>query len=140
VVAAVAYPSRPVAVAPVPVRPVPTPPTQANPDFSHPYLVAPGETLYALARRVGVRPAELAAWNNLSPTASLRAGQALHLSPPAAEPVLANASGGSYIVSRGDTFYSIARHYSCTVAALLAHNDRPGMTLHVGETLRVPLQ
>lgn len=140
VVAPVAYPTRPVAVAPVPVRPASTPPAQAKPDFSHPYLVAPGETLYALAQRVGVRPAELAAWNNLSPTASLRAGQALHLSPPAAEPVLANAPDGAYVVSRGDTFYSIARRYSCTVAALLAHNDRPGMTLHVGETLRVPLQ
>ncbi len=138
VVAPVAYPTRPVAVAPV--RLAPTPPAQANPDFSHPYLVAPGETLYALARRVGVRPAELAAWNNLSPTASLRAGQALHLSPPAAEPVLADAPDGSYVVSRGDTFYSIARRYSCTVAALLAHNDRPDMTLQVGETLRVPLR
>ncbi|TDN40514.1 LysM peptidoglycan-binding domain-containing protein [Hymenobacter sp. UV11] len=140
VVAAVAYPSRPAAVPPVPMRPAPTPPARVSPDFSHPYLVAPGETLYALARRVGVRPAELAAWNNLPPTAPLRAGQALHLSPPAAEPVLADAPNGSYVVSRGDTFYSIARRYSCTVTALLAHNDRPDMTLHVGETLRVPLQ
>ena len=137
-----AYPTRPVAVVPVqvPPRPAPTPPAAAPPDFSHPYLVAPGETLYALARRVGVRPAELAAWNNLPPAAALRAGQLLHLSPPAAEPVLASVPAGSYVVSRGDTFYSIARHYNCTVAALLAHNDRPDLTLHVGETLRVPLR
>ncbi|AMR26324.1 hypothetical protein A0257_03895 [Hymenobacter psoromatis] len=138
VVAAVAYPTRPVAVAPVPVRPAPTPRAQVSPDFSHLYLVAPGETLCALARRVGVRPAELAAWNNLPSNAPLRAGQAMHLNPPAAEPVLFNASDGSYVVSRGDTFYSIARRYNCTVVALLAHNDRPHMTLHVGETLRVP--
>jgi len=141
VVAAVAYPTRPAEVAPVSVRPAPTPSARTNPDFSHPYLVAPGETLYALARRVGVRPAELAAWNNLLPTVPLRAGQLLHLSPSAAEPTLAvAASNGLYVVSRGDTFYSIARRYSCSVAALLAHNERPDLTLHVGETLRVPRQ
>ncbi|MEJ7664818.1 MAG: LysM domain-containing protein [Hymenobacter sp.] len=44
--------------------------------------MAPGETLYGLARRVGVRPAELAAWNGLLPGANLRAGQMLHLSRP----------------------------------------------------------
>ncbi len=136
-------PPRPVVVAPVPVRPIvpvaTAAPTRPVTNFSHPYLVAPGETLYALARRVGVRPAELAAWNNISPAAPLRAGQALHLSPPAPEPVLADASGsGMYTVATGDTFYSISRRYNCTVAALLAHNERPAPTLRVGETLRVP--
>ncbi|MDJ0365465.1 LysM peptidoglycan-binding domain-containing protein [Hymenobacter sp. H14-R3] len=134
-------PTRPVVVAPVPVRPV-RPLAAPSPDFSHPYLVAPGETLYALARRVGVRPTELAAWNNISPVAPLRAGQALHLSPPAAEPdlVVSASSNGSYTVATGDTFYSISRRYNCTVAALLAHNERPAPTLRVGETLRVPRQ
>ena len=134
-------PARPVRVAPVPVRPVAPVAVlaAADPDFSHPYLVAPGETLYALARRVGVRPTVLAAWNNISPLAPLRAGQALRLSPPAPEPDLTAAAGsGVYTVAAGDTFYSISRRYNCTVAALLAHNERPDATLHVGETLRVP--
>ena len=96
-------------------------------------MVAPGETLYGLARRVGMRPAELAAWNSLPPDAGLRAGQMLHLSPPAAEP------GNFYTVAAGDTFYSIARRYGCTVADLIAHNERPDFTLHIGEALRVPL-
>jgi membrane-bound lytic murein transglycosylase D len=137
-------PSRPAVLAPVAVRSapaaVPAPPT--SPDFSRPYLVAPGETLYALARRVGVRPAELAAWNAISPATPLRAGQMLHLSPPGSEPVLtadSNASG-TYRVATGDTFFSISRRYGCTVAALLAHNERPTPTLHVGEVLRVPRQ
>ncbi|WP_151088325.1 LysM peptidoglycan-binding domain-containing protein [Hymenobacter baengnokdamensis] len=109
-------------------------------DYSHPYLVAPGETLYALARRVGMRPAELAAWNNLSPSTPLRAGQLLHLSPPATEPspMASNVSSGAYTVATGDTFYSISRRYGCTVAQLLAHNERATPTLRVGETLRVP--
>ncbi|QKG52303.1 LysM peptidoglycan-binding domain-containing protein [Hymenobacter sp. BRD67] len=117
------------------LRPVPAA------DFSHPYLVAPGETLYALARRVGVRPAELAAWNNLSPSTPLRAGQLLRLSPPATEPepTASNVSSGAYTVAAGDTFYSISRRYGCTVAQLLAHNERATPTLRVGETLRVPM-
>lgn len=145
VVAAGPIPSQPAVLASVPVRPV-APATSAAPrpeaDFSRPYLVAPGETLYALARRVGVRPAELAAWNTISPTSALRAGQLLHLSPPATEPVLASdgETPGLYTVATGDTFFSISRRYRCTVAALLAHNERPTPTLRVGETLRVPRQ
>ncbi|WP_223650302.1 lytic transglycosylase domain-containing protein [Hymenobacter psoromatis] len=129
-------PSRPVVLAPAPA---PTPPAAARPDFTHPYLVAPGETLYGLARRVGVRPAELAAWNNLPPDAGLRAGQMLHLSPPAAEPVLAAEASALYTVAAGDTFYSIAHRYGCTVATLAAQNERTDVTLlHIGEMLRVP--
>lgn len=151
-VAAEAVPAsaRPAVLTPIPIamrpaRPLATAPAPPAPDFSHPYLVAPGETLYALARRVGVRPTELAAWNNISPATPLRAGQALHLSPPSAEPDLtttatASTSNGIYKVATGDTFYSISRRYNCTVAALLAHNERPEPILRVGETLRVPRQ
>lgn len=141
-----ASPARPATVVPIVVRPVvaavAVAPVRPMVDFSHPYLIAPGETLYALARRVGVRPTDLAAWNNISPIAPLRAGQALHLSPPATEPnLMADASSnGLYTVATGDTFYSISRRYNCTVAALLAHNERPTPTLRVGETLRVPRQ
>ncbi|MEJ7664819.1 MAG: LysM domain-containing protein [Hymenobacter sp.] len=45
---------------------------------------------------------------------------------------------GTYIVAAGDTFYSIARRHSCTMPALVAHNERPDFTLHIGEALRVP--
>ena len=133
--------NRPAVLAPVPVRPI-APVASPAPDVSRPYLVAPGETLYALARRVGVRPAELAAWNDISPATPLRAGQLLHLSPPDGEPVVAAAPSGSgtYTVATGDTFFSISRRYRCTVAALLAHNERPTPTLRVGEVLRVPRQ
>jgi LysM repeat protein len=146
VVASPAAPDRPTVLAPVAVRPVALPATPARPasDFSRPYLVAPGETLYALARRVGVRPTELAAWNNISPTTPLRAGQMLHLSPSGTEVAqgtsYTNTTPGMYTVASGDTFYSISRRYNCTVAELLAHNERPALTLRVGETLRVPRQ
>ncbi|WP_198172731.1 LysM peptidoglycan-binding domain-containing protein [Hymenobacter ginkgonis] len=137
--------AKPVAVAPVAVPPVPVavahpvlPPRPAT-TSTNPYLVAPGETLYALARRVGVRPAELADWNNLPPDAALRAGQMLRLSPPASVPTPPVASTpGAYVVAAGDTFFSISRRYGCTVAELLAHNGKDEPILRVGETLRVP--
>jgi len=135
-------PGRPAVLAPVPVRPVVYAAPRAL-DNGRPYVVAPGETLYALARRVGVRPAELAAWNGISPLTPLRAGQLLHLSASLAapEPQAATAStNGTYTVATGDTFFSISRRYGCTVADLLAHNERPTPTLRVGETLRVPRQ
>ena len=141
-VASPAPSARPAVLAPVPVRPMvyqaPRPP-----DTGRPYAVAPGETLYALARRVGVRPAELAAWNGISPLTPLRAGQLLHLSPSlaTAEPQpVTTSTNGTYTVATGDTFFSISRRYGCTVADLLAHNERPAPTLRVGETLRVPRQ
>lgn len=149
-VAAAPMPSQPAILAgvPVPVRP-PAPASvapQPEADTSPPHVVAPGETLYALARRVGVQPAELAAWNGISPATPLRAGQTLRLNPsgPAPEPTLVASTGpngsGIYTVATGDTFYSISRRYRCTVADLLAHNERPAPTLRVGETLRVPRQ
>lgn len=48
--------------------------------------VARGDTLARLASRHGVTVAQLASWNRLSPTASLKAGQTLRLAPPAAAP------------------------------------------------------
>ena len=147
VVSAGPIPSRPAVLASVPVRPAASAASAAPrpaADTGRPYLVAPGETLYALARRVGVRPTELAAWNNISPAAALRAGQLLHLSPPATEPAAndnsATTTPGMYTVATGDTFFSISRRYRCTVADLLAHNERATPTLRVGETLRVPRQ
>jgi len=131
--AATPAPARPT----VPVATAPAAPgtAAASPTL---YIVAPHETLYSLARRQGVRPAVLAAWNNLPATASLQAGQLLRLRPPlpTAPPA---PTAGHHVVATGDTFYNIARRYRCTVADLLAHNDRPAPTLRVGETIRVPM-
>ncbi|RZK24368.1 MAG: LysM peptidoglycan-binding domain-containing protein, partial [Hymenobacter sp.] len=140
--------SRPVVVAPVAVRtyPAPRPAPLAPrplPAVSSPwvgagtYTVAPHETLYALARRVGVRPAELAAWNSLPPTAALQVGQLIRLSPPA-QLVTARTGTATHTVATGDTLFNISQRYGCTVAELQASNGRSVPTLRVGETIRVP--
>jgi|GEM_PF-323789 len=66
------------------------------------HIVQPKEGLYAVARRYGLRPADLIAWNNLSQNPSLRIGQTLRVvaASPAAEatptPAKAVTSTGTY--------------------------------------------
>jgi membrane-bound lytic murein transglycosylase D len=141
--------SRPI-VAPVVVRqaprrppatPAPSPPaavsSTSNSSAAGTYTVAPHETLYALARRLGVRPAELAAWNNILPTAALQVGQVIRLNAPAQPQYLATRTT-THTVASGDTFFSISRRYGCTVAELQASNGKAEPTLRLGEVIRVP--
>jgi membrane-bound lytic murein transglycosylase D len=137
---------RPVVVA-RPARPVaPTTPVAvaapARPAAASTYTVAPRETLYSVARRFGVRPAELAAWNNLSPTVALQVGQVLRVGGSAAPQAPAPAQADTYYahtVAVGDTFFNISRRYGCSVAELQASNSRAESGLRVGEVLRVPI-
>jgi membrane-bound lytic murein transglycosylase D len=139
--------SRPI-VAPVVVRQAPRRPPAApsppaavsstsNSSAAGTYTVAPHETLYALARRLGVRPAELAAWNNILPTAALQVGQVIRLNAPAQPQYLATRTT-THTVASGDTFFSISRRYGCTVAELQASNGKAEPTLRLGEVIRVP--
>jgi membrane-bound lytic murein transglycosylase D len=131
----------PVSVRPAPVRPTvwtAPPASSAWPAASGTYTVAAGETLYALARRAGVRPAELAAWNGLPPTVALRAGQTLRLSAPT-QSATSMLDSRAYTVTTGDTFFSISRRYGCSVAELQARNGKDAPTLRVGEVLKVPI-
>ena len=68
---------RPAAL-PVPsARPVAVPPV-----LPALYTVQARETVYSLARRFAIAPANLLAWNALPPNTNLRLGQVLRLSPP----------------------------------------------------------
>jgi membrane-bound lytic murein transglycosylase D len=128
-------------VAPVAAVPVALP-APARPAAASTYTVAPRETLYSVARRFGVRPAELAAWNSLSPTAALQVGQVLRVGGAAALPAPAASPAETYYahtVAVGDTFFNISRRYGCSVAELQASNSRAEPSLRVGEVLRVPI-
>jgi membrane-bound lytic murein transglycosylase D len=124
-----------------PTTPAPSPPAAVSPTSSSSaagtYTVAPHETLYALARRLGVRPAELAAWNNIPTTAALQVGQVIRLNAPAQPQYLATRTT-THTVASGDTFFSISRRYGCTVAELQASNGKAEPTLRLGEVIRVP--
>ena len=119
----------------------------------HIHVVHRGDTLYALAQRMGTDPQTLAAMNGMHPGDRLRAGQRLRvmnsgggsgsLVPASTESRRGGASTSAdgprrmtYIVRPGDTLYAIARLLQVSVGELAswngmsgAHALRPGQTL-----------
>jgi LysM repeat protein len=119
----------------------------AAPSSSGGYVVQPGDTLSAIAARLGVSVSSLAAANGLTPSGVLLSGTTLHASGAApqttagattAAPVTSSSAGG-YQVQPGDTLSAIAARYGVSVNALASLNGLSpsgvllsGSTLHVG--------
>ena len=92
------------------------------------HVVAPGQTLSAVAGIYGVSYERIAAWNGLAPPYLLAVGQSL-LIPEAAE---------LYTVQSGDTLFSIAQRSGLSVNVLRRRN--PGLAnLYPGQTLILAL-
>ncbi|RZO69032.1 MAG: M23 family metallopeptidase [Parvularculaceae bacterium] len=114
--------------------------------------VGKGDTVYAIARRVGVPPKEIIELNNLREPFQLSIGEVLRV--PNAFTVNDQFSGTApvdqvskpqpsrartHVVRRGDTLYAISRGSGVSVQALAkANNLRVPYTLSVGEELVVP--
>ncbi len=78
-----------------------------------------------------------------APTATAQAAPAPTLAPTptpvSPAPAIGGASqGGSYVVQRGDTLFSIARRLGTDVATLRQLNNLTSDTLAVGQVLKVP--
>ncbi|WP_400193710.1 LysM peptidoglycan-binding domain-containing protein [Hymenobacter sp. B81] len=132
-----AYPAPSVTVVPVPA------------DGRH--TVQPGETLYGVARRYALRPADLVAWNTLPTNPALRTGQVLRLTAPdapaptaapAAAPAptsaAAPASAGGVVkhtVAAGESMYAISRKYGVTIKQIMEWNNKPDFNVRPGEVL-----
>jgi membrane-bound lytic murein transglycosylase D len=117
------------------------------------HVVRRGDTLYALAQRLGTDVHTLAQANGIRAGDRLHAGQKLHVGGASAwladaAPGVATARGLSaqvssdgsrrmtYIVRRGDTLYSIARLLQVTVNELMGWNGMSGeRNLKPGQTL-----
>ncbi len=96
------------------------------------HAVQRGETLYSIAQRYNLSVQELLQSNDITDPTSVRIGTTLSLS---------QTGGGTfaYTVSKGDTYYSIARKHDTSVGDLLQANDRKSTTLlRIGEKIRVP--
>ncbi|WP_375418720.1 LysM peptidoglycan-binding domain-containing protein [uncultured Hymenobacter sp.] len=150
-------PARPAAPAAVPTAAVPTAavptslppapaatPTEARAPVpaSGFYRVRARETVYGLARRYGLSPADLLTWNSLQASASLQLGQLLRLRAPTAAAgdvsgAAAPALPPTHTVGAGETLYSIARRYGRTVAELQQLNAKLSADVRIGEVLRV---
>jgi len=115
------------------------------------HTVQKGETLYSIARTLGIKADELMKHNGISDPTRLQEGQKLKIpgtevqaaaqtSQRAVSSAAANtAASTSYRVVRGDTLYSIARKYSVTVASILEVNNlSENYVLREGATLKLP--
>lgn len=62
-----------------------------------------GDTLYAISRRTGIAPQDLAAWNGLAASSTIYPGQTLRLYPASVAPAAASAGGGAVAKGTGAT-------------------------------------
>lgn len=124
------------------------------------HTVKKGETLAAVAKKLGVKRADLAEANYLKTTSRVRAGQKLVIPRMPSAALLARASAADagataaadvlketsavddtapavYRVRAGDTLYAIARRHKTTVDQLKAWNKIRGSKLNIGDRLVV---
>lgn len=101
-----------------PPIPSPQPPAFApTPSGWVPYVIAPGDTLSAIAARTGTTVAELAARNGIADPDLIHAGRTIQV------PGTGAAGGGErYQIRPGDTLSAIAARWGTTVAAIAARN------------------
>ena len=95
------------------------------------YQVVKGDTLYGIANKYGISLNELKAINNLE-NDNLAIGQLLNV--PSGLSLVS-----SYVVSPGDTLYSIAKKFDTTVDNLKKANNLTNNMLSVGQKLIIPL-
>ncbi|WP_309066356.1 muramidase family protein [Microbacterium sp.] len=94
------------------------------------HVVKPGDTVWAVARKYGLRTADVLSWNGLTPRSVIYPGQRLRLtgaaaapaSAPAPRPAATSTAATTHTVVRGDTVYAIAKKYRTTVAKIIAAN------------------
>jgi LysM repeat protein len=123
------------------------------------HTVKPNETLYGISKRYGKNYLNVARWNGIPRPYQLKVGQRLHLAPPRQKkhtpPQYSKAETGSvvdnqdsmvnnkrptsHIIQRGDTLYSLARRYGCTIGDIIYWNGLkpPSYLLLQGRRLRV---
>jgi LysM repeat protein len=125
-------------------QPVPRPITP-NTNSSNYHVVVGGDTLYSVAGRYGYTPEDIAAWNGISPPYTLTIGSSLRLGSTGTAPMRSLSStssnssraGNYHVVSSGQTVYSIANMYGCTVNELLANNGLNSTRLRIKQKLNV---
>jgi LysM repeat protein len=116
------------------------------------HVVAPGETLFTLARKYLTTPQDIARANHIADPNLIVIGMNLRIpgsaGAPAPQPAPAPATGlqppaaqvVTYAVKPGDNLTAIAVHYGVTPAALAALNGISRLNLiQVGKVLRIPV-
>ena len=124
------------------------------------HTVEAGETLFSIARRYGLTPAQLRDANDLGASATLRAGQRLRVPQTATRTASTSERRradsddaprtstresaqrtrmAEHVVKDGETLWSIARRYETTVTSIRSANDMDADSiLQPGQKLRIP--
>ncbi|MCC5826394.1 type IV pilus biogenesis/stability protein PilW [Alkalimonas sp.] len=91
------------------------------------HIVQQGESLFAISMRYNIRLERLQQWNQLSPGATIRAGQRLWLAEPPeqsqVQAVVAVDRPDIHVVAEGDTLFNISMRYNVRLARLLYWNN-----------------
>ncbi len=118
---------------------VPAPAPEPIPCPGGTYVIKPGDTLIAIARREGYTLDALIAENpGINPN-TLQAGQVICLPPSPGGGPFPCFGGSIYTIRSGDTFYSIARRYGVSLDQLLAANPETDPDrLRVGDPVCIP--
>ena len=122
-----------------------TQPTEPDGRLRVTYRVRKGDTLWEIARREGVTPDQIRAWNGLARSRHIHPGNRLVIYRPTDSgeshagslEVIASA-GGLYTVRPGDTLWEIAQTYQTSVASLKKWNGiRYASRLRAGKRIIV---
>jgi LysM repeat protein len=97
------------------------------------HMVQKGETLYALSKRYNTSLTQLKIANNLE-TTLIKAGETLRVRNFEYSDELSETV---WVVSKGDTLYSIAKQHNTTVEDLKNLNDLSSNLIKVGQKLQV---
>ncbi|MEE2000990.1 type IV pilus biogenesis/stability protein PilW [Alkalimonas sp. MEB108] len=92
------------------------------------HIVQQGESLFAISMRYNLRLERLQQWNQLSPGATIRAGQRLWLAEPPLEVIVAPSEvtverPDTHVVAEGDTLFNISMRYNIRLTRLLHWNN-----------------
>ena len=94
------------------------------------YTVKKGDTLYGISKKYNISIDTLKSLNNLTSNI-LSIGQVLLLEPT-------NKEENIYVVSKGDTLYSIARKNNTTVDMIKSLNNLKSNLISLGQELKLP--
>lgn len=103
------------------------------------YTVQKGDTLYSIAKRLGIRVSDLIEINQLKNN-TLSIGQVLVLKKEDSVPIGKSCYGEdksevSYIVKKGDTLYSISKQFGISVSTIKEKNNLSSNNLSIGQVL-----
>ena len=102
------------------------------------YVVRGGDTVWRIARAFNVPVNDILKWNGLGKNGSIRPGDKLYVSGLSDVGEIASSSGEVYVVSAGDSPWSIAERYGVDVDDLLRWNGLgKGFVIRPGDRLTV---